>query len=76
MELGMGIHGESGVQQLKLVPVRQAVDLALGQLLIGPRTLDLKPDNNVLLFVNNLGLSLFCCCYFNLCLLFRWLFES
>ncbi|CAF1088245.1 unnamed protein product [Adineta ricciae] len=55
MELGMGIHGESGVQKLKLVPCRQAVDLALGQLFIGPGTLDLKPDNSVLLFVNNLG---------------------
>ena len=51
----MGIHGESGVQKLKLVPCRQAVDLALGQLFIGPGTLDLKPDNSVLLFVNNLG---------------------
>ncbi len=57
MELGMGIHGESGAQKLKLLPSRQAIDLALGQLLVGSRTLDLKPDNNVLLFVNNLGLS-------------------
>ncbi|UJR10386.1 hypothetical protein I4U23_014591 [Adineta vaga] len=55
MELGMGIHGESGVQKLKLLPCRQAIDLALGQLFNGPGTLDLKPDNSVLLFVNNLG---------------------
>jgi len=59
MELGMGIHGESGAQQLKLLPSRQAIDLALGQLFNDPRTLDLTPDNNVLLFVNNLGLSFF-----------------
>ncbi|CAF3655765.1 unnamed protein product [Rotaria sordida] len=55
MELGMGIHGESGVQRLKLLPIRQTIDLALDQLFIGPRTLDLQPDSSVLLFVNNLG---------------------
>jgi dihydroxyacetone kinase len=52
----MGIHGESGVQKLKLLPSRQAIDLALGQLFHGSRTLDIKRDDNVLLFVNNLGL--------------------
>ncbi|CAF3696380.1 unnamed protein product [Adineta steineri] len=55
MELGMGIHGESGVQKLKLLPSRQAIDLALNQLFVGPSTLHLEPENNVLLFVNNLG---------------------
>ncbi len=56
MEIGMGIHGESGAQKLKLLPSRQAIDLAIGQLFINSRTLDLQPENNVLLFVNNLGL--------------------
>jgi dihydroxyacetone kinase len=56
MELGMGIHGESGAQKLKLLPSRQAMDLTLGQLFVNSRTLDLKPDNNILLFVNNLGM--------------------
>lgn len=57
MELGMGIHGESGVQKLKLLPSRQAVDLALDQLFVSPRSLDLQPDTSVLLFVNNLGFT-------------------
>ncbi|CAF5078234.1 unnamed protein product, partial [Rotaria sp. Silwood1] len=35
MELGMGIHGETGVQKLKLLPVRQTIDLALDQLFVG-----------------------------------------
>lgn len=55
MELGMGIHGEAGVQKLKLLPSRQATDLACGQLFRGTRSLDIKRDDNVLLFVNNLG---------------------
>ncbi|CAF2375145.1 unnamed protein product [Rotaria sp. Silwood2] len=55
MELGMGIHGESGVQKLKLLPVRKTIDLAFDQLFFGPRTLDLQSDTSVLLFVNNLG---------------------
>lgn len=56
MELGMGIHGESGVQKLKLLPLRQTIELALGQLFTGPRTLQLPRDTSVLLFVNNLGI--------------------
>ncbi|UJR35578.1 hypothetical protein I4U23_028331 [Adineta vaga] len=55
MELGMGIHGESGAQKLKLLPSRQAADLAFGQLFRGTRALDIKRDDNVLLLVNNLG---------------------
>ncbi|CAF0946709.1 unnamed protein product [Adineta steineri] len=55
MELGMGIHGESGVQKLKLLPSRQAIDLAFGQLIRGTRALGVKRDDNVLLLVNNLG---------------------
>lgn len=55
MELGMGIHGESGAQKLKLLPCRQAIDLAIGQLALNSRTLHLTPEDNVLLFVNNLG---------------------
>jgi triose/dihydroxyacetone kinase / FAD-AMP lyase (cyclizing) len=55
MELGMGIHGESGAQKLKLLPSRHATDLAFGQLFRGSRALDIKRDDNVLLFVNNLG---------------------
>jgi dihydroxyacetone kinase len=55
MELGMGIHGESGAQKLKLIPLRQATDLAFGQLFRGTRVLDVKRDDTVLLFVNNLG---------------------
>ncbi len=58
MELGMGIHGESGAQKLKLLPSRQALDLAIGQLVVNSRRFDLKPEDNVLLFVNNLGLFL------------------
>lgn len=55
MELGMGIHGEIGAQKLKLLPSRQAVDLAFGQLFRGTRSLEIKRDDHVLLFVNNLG---------------------
>ena len=58
MELGMGIHGESGSQKLKLLPLRQATDLAFGQLFRGTRALDIKRDDDVFLLVNNLGLIL------------------
>ena len=53
----MGIHGEIGAQKLKLLPIRQATDLAFGQLFRGTRALDIKRDDNVLLLVNNLGSS-------------------
>jgi len=56
MQLGMGIHGEVGVQKLKILSSRQATDLAFGQLFRGSRALDIKRDDDVLLFVNNLGL--------------------
>jgi len=52
----MGIHGESGAQKLKLTTSRQVVDLVISQLFVNSRTLDLQPENNVLLFLNNLGL--------------------
>ncbi|CAF0720483.1 unnamed protein product [Rotaria sordida] len=55
MELGMGIHGESGAQRLKLLSSQQTIDLAFGQLFRGTRALDIKQEDNVLLFVNNLG---------------------
>lgn len=55
MELGMGIHGESGVQKLKLLPCRQTVELILAQLLRNTRSFDVKPDSNVILLINNLG---------------------
>jgi dihydroxyacetone kinase len=78
MELGMGIHGESGAQRLKLLPSRQATDLAFGQLFRGSRALDIKRDDSVLLLVNNLGLFLDYPLMFQLAflLIFRWLFES
>ncbi|CAF1386400.1 unnamed protein product, partial [Didymodactylos carnosus] len=55
MELGLGIHGESGAQKLKLLPSKQAIDLAFGQLVRGTRSLDVRRDDNVFLLVNNLG---------------------
>jgi dihydroxyacetone kinase len=55
MELGMGLHGESGAQKLKLLPCKQTIDLAIGQLIVNSRMLDLKPESTVLLFMNNLG---------------------
>ncbi len=71
----MGIHGESGAQKLKLLPSRQATDLAFGQLFRGTRALDVKRDDNVLLFVNNLGLCSFFFCSIGIStLFFRWLF--
>ncbi len=71
----MGIHGESGAQKLKLLPSRQATDLAFGQLFRGTRALDVKRDDNVLLFVNNLGLcSFFVFSIGIFTLFFRWLF--
>jgi dihydroxyacetone kinase len=78
MELGMGIHGESGAQRLKLLPSRQATDLAFGQLFRGSRALDIKRDDSVLLLVNNLGLFLDFSLMLQLAFLFifRWLFES
>ncbi len=59
MELGMGLHGESGAQKLKLLSSKHSIDLAIGQLFFNSRTLDLQPDDNVLLFMNNLGLFCF-----------------
>lgn len=59
MELGMGIHGESGVHKLKLLPCQQAIDLAVEQLMVNSRTLNLEAEDNVFLFVNNLGRYLF-----------------
>ncbi len=59
MELGMGLHGESGAQKLKLLSSKHSIDLAIGQLFFNSRTLDLQPDDNVLLFMNNLGLFFF-----------------
>jgi len=78
MELGMGIHGEIGAQKLKLLPVRQATDLAFGQLFRGSRALDIKRDDSVLLLVNNLGLFLDFLLMFQLAFLFifRLLFKS
>jgi len=76
MELGMGIHGEIGAQKLKLLPVRQATDLAFGQLFRGTRALDIKRDDNVLLLVNNLGLYLLLLFFFNYLTFCRWLFQS
>ena len=55
MELGMGIHGESGVQKLKLLPARQVVELALSKIFRGTRPLKIERNDNILLFVNNLG---------------------
>ena len=52
----MGLHGEVGAQKTKLLPSRQTADLAFGHLFRGPRALDIKPNDDVLLFVNNLGL--------------------
>ncbi len=74
----MGIHGESGAQRLKLLPSRQATDLAFGQLFRGSRALDIKRDDSVLLLVNNLGLFLDFSLMLQLAFLFifRWLFES
>ncbi len=75
----MGIHGESGAQKLRLTTSRQAVDLVISQLFVNSRTLDLQPENNVLLFLNNLGLFV-CFCFIqfeNFSIdLFRWLFKS
>lgn len=58
IELGMGIHGESGVQKLKSLPCRQLVELTLAQLFRNTRAFDLKPGSSVLLFVNNLGTNI------------------
>jgi dihydroxyacetone kinase len=55
MELGMGLHGESGAQKLKLLPCRQTIDLVISQLILNSPTLGLQPTSNVLLFANNLG---------------------
>ena len=60
MELGMGLHGESGAQKLKLLPCKQTIDLAISQLILNSRTLDLQPTSHVLLFVNNLGWYFHC----------------
>ena len=76
MELGMGIHGESGSQKVKLLPLRQATDMAFGQLFRGTRALDIKRDDDVLLLVNNLGSILLSVAMAGQSRLsFRWLFE-
>ncbi|CAF2982361.1 unnamed protein product [Rotaria socialis] len=55
IELGMGIHGETGTQRLKLLSSKNVIDLAFGHLFRGTRALDIKRDDNVFLCVNNLG---------------------
>ena len=59
MEIGMGLHGEVGAQKTKLLPSRQTADLAFGHLFRGPRALVYNQNDDVLLFVNNLGMSSF-----------------
>ncbi len=55
-ELGMGIHGETGVRRQKMIPadklVTELVDLLCGDL-------GLRPGDEVCLVVNNLGASTF-----------------
>ena len=78
MELGMGIHGESGAQKLKLLPCRQAIDLAIGQLALNSRTFHLNSGDDVFLFVNNLGQYFLISDHtiFNRSMYsFRWLFK-
>lgn len=58
IELGMGIHGESGAQRLKFTSCQKSIDLALSHLFLGVRALHITPNDDVLLFVNNLGLMI------------------
>ena len=51
MEIGMGIHGEPGIQKSKSLPARELADLLLGKLL---KDYDFK-GKKVALLVNGLG---------------------
>lgn len=52
MELGLGIHGEAGVQRVALRPARQVVETLIDTILADR---GLKSGDHVALLVNNLG---------------------
>jgi triose/dihydroxyacetone kinase / FAD-AMP lyase (cyclizing) len=52
MELGLGIHGEPGVQRVPLAPADHVTDQLLTQI---ARTLCLRPGERVAVLINNLG---------------------
>ncbi|MBL8591824.1 MAG: dihydroxyacetone kinase subunit DhaK, partial [Devosia sp.] len=52
MELGLGIHGEAGVQRVVMQPARQVVETLVDTILADR---DLKRGDHVALLVNNLG---------------------
>jgi dihydroxyacetone kinase len=52
MELGLGIHGEAGVERVSLQPARQVVETLLDTILADR---GLKSGDHVALLVNNLG---------------------
>jgi len=52
MELGLGIHGEAGVQRVVMQPARQVVETLIDTIIADRR---LIPGNHVALLINNLG---------------------
>jgi dihydroxyacetone kinase len=52
MELGLGIHGETGVQRVVMQPARQVVETLVDTILADR---DLKRGDHLALLVNNLG---------------------
>uniref|UniRef100_A0A0B7AWN0 Triokinase/FMN cyclase n=1 Tax=Arion vulgaris TaxID=1028688 RepID=A0A0B7AWN0_9EUPU len=57
MELGLGVHGEAGVQRMKVQSAHDAVKTMMDHM-TNPLTsthIDVKPDDRVALMINNLG---------------------
>lgn len=52
MELGVGVHGEAGVQRIKLKPANEIVEIFLTHLL---KNLNIQSGDEVVVAVNNLG---------------------
>lgn len=53
MELGTGVHGEAGIEKIKISSAKDAVKVILSKLFA---QLDLiKSPANVVVFINNLG---------------------
>ncbi|KAI1708401.1 dak1 domain-containing protein [Ditylenchus destructor] len=54
MELGLGIHGESGLERRKIATAKEIVDVML-QKLVSSSRLKLRKEDRIVVLVNNLG---------------------
>lgn len=53
MELGTGVHGEAGIEKVKISSAKDAVEIILSKLSVQLNLIESKA--NVIVFINNLG---------------------